>query len=275
MNLENLNHGDTVRIARVDGSSWTAEYLKPAEFDKARIRLDSGESIEVSTDIVLCRVEEVYTEPQAGEVPVKGCRYEIYQNGAVSACDMPADDSGLCPEHLAFVTDNTQGPFTASRKAHPAGYNWLLKARNAYGVVSPNMKPSDAGKQPSPFDPRDIAAWDARAIRYRILDGLEVPFSVLPPRQPVMFSGIMEATPMPEEKPGEIPVEWTRETIESVCRRIMENKEEYKGTGISPILWSIGFRAVYQNRPASDKQIAAVRSIVEKQPDKYLPIFEA
>jgi len=71
------------------------------------------------------------------------------------------------------------------------------------------------------------------------------------------------------------PVELSREAIEKACRRIMESKEQYKGTGLSPIVWSIGFRTFYQGKPASEKQLQAVRAIVAKQPARYVPLFAA
>ena len=226
-------------------------------------------------------IEPALEEEKAPEKP--GCMYQIWDReaGAMRECGAEAGERSLCPEHLEFVKDSTEGPFTKSKKAHPAGYDWNAKARAAYGIKGLTLagmgKPSDAGKKPAPFDPSDIAAWNAR--RVASLYGTEnvpaVRFSVLE-----VMAGLIttdapcaELGPVPvvaEPEAGPTPAaEYTREEIEAACVRLMENKDTFRGTGIPGVLWNVGFRMVYQKREGTEKQIDYIRSLMVKAPDKY------
>ena len=102
------------------------------------------------------------------------CQYVLWsrRKHALKPCGKPAKASPygfLCTEHLAFVKDSTKGPFTRSRKHHPFGFNWLTKARAAYGLKSRYCLelPSDAGKPTgllSPAQKADIEAWNTRRL---------------------------------------------------------------------------------------------------------------
>jgi hypothetical protein len=204
------------------------------------------------------------------------CIFEHWNReaGAIEPCGKFAPVDSLCPEHNEFVKDAT-GMFSQSKKAHPADFNWIAKARVAYGIKGMTLasmgKPSDAGKKPAPFNPADIAEWNMRRVAELYAKPDPVQIVAEPVRERTVEEIHADNTPFESVT---VPVaQYTREAIERACRRIMEAKEKYKGNGISPIVWSIGFRVVYQNRPASDKQIAAVQAIVSRQPDKYRPIF--
>jgi len=102
------------------------------------------------------------------------CQYVLWskRKHALKPCGKPAKASpygDLCAEHLAFVKDSTEGPFTRSRKVHPSNYDWLSRARAAYGIkpYSHIELPSDAGKPIGPLSPEqkaDIEAWNARRL---------------------------------------------------------------------------------------------------------------
>ena len=241
--------------------------------------------------------EKIEQDPPEDNGPVSVppfCHYQVWdrQTGALESCGADVTETGanLCAEHAAFVKDAT-GSFSKSRKPHPAGYDWLAKARAAYGVVSPNMRPSDAGKPPAPFDPSDIAAWNARrcAELYSTsnlpatLDAVAEPECVASLRMAIFNRQWYSETPQPaipklaEEIPSPAapaPVALTREAIEAACRRLMEQKDRYRGTGIPGVFWNVGFRQVYQNRLATEKQIAFMQALIARQPDKYRPILE-
>jgi hypothetical protein len=268
------------------------------------------------------------------------CYYQLWnrEEKKLESCGIETDgESPLCAEHALFVKDSTEGPFTASKKAHPAYFNWAKKARAAYGVVSPNMKPSDAGKPAhNPEERETVISWkprfdyDGKRIEYAEttvvepapvetiitpgtghcvrcgaiissapLDGglcqycadhsvEEIHATIETPDGYSTFEGVLMPYVTVTE-PGQVAAAldkldrmertavndgpWTRESIETACARIMREKDTYKGTGISPILWSIGFQMVYRGKNATEKQIAAVRAIVAKSPAKYEPIF--
>lgn len=81
------------------------------------------------------------------------CEYEHWnrETGTMETCD--ADTAGkrmhyidcvgreyeLCAFHLAFV-DYAKGTFSKRKKeSHPADWNWLKKARQAYGIKACNL----------------------------------------------------------------------------------------------------------------------------------------
>ena len=259
-----------------------------------------GSPEKVAVDTLECDATPVEPEPEPEQKPEEHfCHYSIFNRdtGEMELCGAPAlntSPADLCEEHFAFVKDCTVGPFTKSKKAHPAGYDWLSKARAAYGVARPSMKPSDAGKPAhNPCTPAESAAWALRMPMYdnvtgepvRTAEMIEARYQeIIAAEAPAVAPCPVVSAPEPIPEPVAVDVEvkkpepireYTREVIEAACRRIMESKEQYKGTGINPIIWSIGFRVVYKGQPASEKQLQAVRAIVAKQANRYVPLFAA
>jgi hypothetical protein len=66
----------------------------------------------------------------------------------------------------------------------------------------------------------------------------------------------------------------TASKIDVLCADMIRDKDTWKGKGVHPILWSIGFRAVYQHSSASEKQVAAAQKIVCENRVKYARFFE-
>lgn len=63
------------------------------------------------------------------------CQYEHFnrETGEMEECGSEVVyPENLCAFHLAFHKDAT-GTFSKSKKSHPADWNWLTKARQAYG----------------------------------------------------------------------------------------------------------------------------------------------
>jgi hypothetical protein len=83
-----------------------------------------------------------------------GCSYEHWSRAkhAMVHCGRKEDrlGSALCAFHQEWVKDCT-GTWSKRRGGHPEGYDWLKKARMAYGCKGSallHMLPSDAGKMP-------------------------------------------------------------------------------------------------------------------------------
>jgi hypothetical protein len=260
------------------------------------------------------------------------CHYEICRDGKMELCGADAPDvldesgkvrcTGLCAEHAEFVMDSTRGPFTASKKAHPAGFNWLSKARTAYGIKPFSMgKPSDAGKPAhNPCTAAESAAWIAKMPRYndggepvRTVEMIEARYQEIiaaegngtepatvftveglngftahtvpstPEPEPVDFAALEKeihenvsaglSEPAPIAQDDGPAADYTREEIEAACVRLMEERDTYRGTGIPGVLWNVGFRIVYQKRAGSDAQIAFIRALIAKKPEKYAPLL--
>jgi len=81
-----------------------------------------------------------------------------------------------------------------------------------------------------------------------------------------------------EDKPEvkeKIGAELSREIVRAAVLRLHEQKAQYIGKHIHPILWSAGFRVLYRGQDVSDKQYQAIVRIAAKQPEKYAPLFAA
>ena len=200
----------------------------------------------------------------------------------------------LCPFHHAFVKDSTEGPFTKSKRPHPADRSAVQWVHLAWRAWSKPIRwlPESAGKPDGLKKGEripEVEAWNSRRLEQirgtQNLPAIRVPVPacVLALRKALFdlqwFAEPVPLIALPSPKvplalPAPVAV-WSRERIERACRKVMERKDEYRGKGISPIVWSIGFRLVYQNRPASDAQIEAVAKIAKARLEKYAPILDA
>ncbi len=219
------------------------------------------------------------------------CDYQIFnrETGQLEPCGEKAHTTlemyigscqrkvPLCKEHHAFVMDSTTGPFTKSKKRHPSDYNWLAMACKVYLHRAHKLDTSYCEPTPETIVWRPKFRWiageihsmDGSPVRQDHGDELE---PIERTEEEIHADTSTFDTPIPS-----IPSigEMSPEHIETVCKHIMEAKEEYKGKGISPIIWTVGFQTMYRGKPATDKQISAIRCMIAKQPEKYERLFVA
>ena len=227
-------------------------------------------------EVIPCVREPIKDEPHY-------CKYEIFNReaGILEPCMNDADDTDLCPEHATFVKDNTTGPYSKSKKPHPANYDWLRKAKQIYLHKPGKLDTSYCAPTPDTIAWRPKFRWiageihsmDGSLVRQDHGDELEpIETPIERTEKEIHADTSTFDTPIPSAPSiGEMSPEY----IETVCKHIMEAKEEYTGKGISPIIWTVGFQTMYRGKPATEKQISAIRSMIAKQPEKYERLFAA
>lgn len=81
--------------------------------------------------------------------------------------------------------------------------------------------------------------------------------------------------PVAAKAPVDLTGAPTASKLDMLCADMLRDRDTYKGKGIHPILWSIGFRVVYQNKSASEAQVKAAQKIVCSDRAKYARFFAA
>ena len=98
---------------------------------------------------------------------MKTCGYLVWskRKHILKRCGKTVSDRNLCAEHLLFVKDATEGPFTRSRKRHPSDVNQTALMKQLYRS-HPSKLPSDAGKTVTltKAQRKDIEKWNTRRL---------------------------------------------------------------------------------------------------------------